>query len=138
MQCPIDPEGTKCIVMPDEIDPKTPGGIWVPPSVKEQHQLAVTYGTLARIGPRAEICFNDNGDGKSERAAKIGDRVIFVKYAGTNIRWGDKIFQILQDQDIIGLMLEEPPVVDFALRRKYEGQPPEIKLNTDRIVIPGR
>lgn len=117
MNCPIDPEGTKCIVLPDEINEKTPSGLlWVPPEAKDQHQLAVTQGTLVAIGPRAEIAWNDpEKPGEfpaKEIPAKPGDRVIFVKYGGTIVQWGDVIYQLLQDQDIIGRMLEEAPVRD--------------------------
>lgn len=117
MKCPIEPEGTKCIIVPDEIEAKTPSGkLWVPPTAKDQHQLAVTYGTLVGIGPRAEVTWNEQHGyaetSRDEVPAKVGDRVIFVKYAGTMVKWGDDIYQIVQDQDIIARMLEDPPATD--------------------------
>ena len=115
MDCPIDPEGTKVVIVPDKIDEKTAGGIIiVPPGTRQQEQNAVTQGTLAAIGPRAEICWN-NGDGK-EMPAKIGDRVIYAKYGGRQFKWGEQIYQLLQDQDVVGKMLEEPPAVDLVLK----------------------
>ncbi len=117
MDCPIDPEGTKVVVVPDEIDEKTAGGIIVlPPQSRQQEQNAVTQGTLAAIGPRAEVCWND-GDGK-ETPAKPGDRVIYVKYGGTQIKWGDQIYQLLQDQDVIAKLLQEAPAVDLVLKER--------------------
>ena len=115
MDCPIDPEGTKVVIVPDEVDEKTSGGIIVPIETRQQEQNAVTQGTLAAIGPRAEICWND-GDGK-ETPAAVGDRVIFARYGGTSFRWGDQVFQILQDQDVVGKMLEEPPPVNLVYKR---------------------
>ena len=114
MDCPIDPEGSKVVIVPDEIDDMTAGGIIIPIETKRQEQRSVTQGTLAAIGPRAEICWN-NGDGK-EIPAKIGDRVIYARYGGTQFRWGKQTFQLLQDQDVVGKMLEEPPAVDLVLK----------------------
>lgn len=115
MDCPIDPEGTKIVIVPDKIEETTTGGIIVPIETRRQEQNAVTQGTLAAIGPRAEICWN-NGDGK-ETPAKIGDRVIYARYGGTQFKWGRKVYQILQDQDVVGKMLEEPPAVDLVLKQ---------------------
>lgn len=115
MDCPIDPEGTKVVIVPDKIDKETAGGIIVPIKTRQQEQNAVTQGTLVAIGPRAEICWN-NGDGK-ERPAKIGDRVIFARYGGTQLKWGEITYQLLQDQDIVGKLLEEPPAVDLIFKR---------------------
>ena len=116
MDCPIDPEGTKVVIVPDKIDEKTAGGIIiVPPGTRQQEQNAVTQGTLVAIGPRAEICWN-NGDGK-EKPAKVGDRVIYAMYGGRRFMWGEQIFQILQDQDVVGKMLEEPPAVGLVLKQ---------------------
>ncbi|MBW1845540.1 MAG: co-chaperone GroES [Deltaproteobacteria bacterium] len=116
MDCPIDPEGTKVVIVPDKVGEKTAGGLIIVPSgTRQQEQNAVTQGTLVAIGPRAEICWN-NGDGK-EIAAKIGDRVIYARYGGTQFNWGKKTFQLLQDQDVVGKMLEEPPAVDLVLKQ---------------------
>lgn len=112
ISCPIDAEGTKCVILPDEINEKTKSGLlWLPPGPKDEHQMAVTHGTLVRVGPRAEICWNSDPIG-DEVPAQIGDRIIFVKYAGTIIKWGAVIYQIIQDQDVIARMLEEPPETD--------------------------
>lgn len=134
MKCPIEPEGTKCIIVPDEIESKTPSGrLWVPPTAKDQHQLAVTYGTLVGIGPRAEVTWNDKYYDKEverlgETPAKVGDRIIFVKYAGTMVNWGGDIYQIVQDQDIIARMLEDPPATDGLI----------LTPKKPDIVVPGR
>jgi len=107
--CPIQPEGTKVVISPDQVDERTKGGIWLPQQVKQMDQNAVTTGTLVKIGPQAEIHF-DVAD--TMRAAVAGDRVIFARYGGVEIRWGEQRFRILQDSDVVALMTEEPPSKD--------------------------
>ena len=114
MDCPIDPEGTKVVIVPDKIDEKTKGDIWIPASTQRQEQNAVTQGTLVAIGPRAEICWNEGDD--KETPAKVGDRVIYARYGGIQFKWGKQIFQLLQDQDVVGKMLEEPPSAGLVLK----------------------
>lgn len=109
-ECPIEPEGTKVIIVPDKVDERTKGGIWLPQQVKQMDQNAVTTGTLAKLGPEAEIHFRDLN--AKSRAGKPGDRVIFARYGGVEIRWGEQRFRIVQDTDVVGLMTEEPPTKD--------------------------
>lgn len=107
--CPIEPEGTKVVIAPDKVDDRTTGGIWLPQQVKQMDQNAVTTGTLVKKGPEAEIHFDDAG---SMRAGEVGDRVIFARYGGVEIRWGEQRYRIVQDSDVVALMKEEPPTKD--------------------------
>jgi chaperonin GroES len=107
--CPIQPEGTKVVISPDQVDERTKGGIWLPQQVKQMDQNAVTTGTLLKVGPQAEIHFDVAG---TMRAAVAGDRVIFARYGGVEIRWGEQRFRIVQDNDVVALMTEEPPSKD--------------------------
>lgn len=122
IQCPIEPEGTKVIILPDKVADTTDGGIYVPQSTQRMEQNAVTYGTLLALGPMAEITFNDKSG--LARPGKAGDRVVYCKYGGTLIKWGETEYRIMQDADIVGLMKEDPPVTD------------SLKTEPSRILVP--
>ena len=101
------PEGTKVVVKPDTIEEMTKGGLFVPDTVRDQHQHSVTRGVLIALGPSADVKFCEEGDftGVSKREAVVGDRVMFVKFAGASLRLEegrDRVeYRILQDADIV-------------------------------------
>jgi len=106
--CPILPEGTKVVIEPDLVDSRTKGGLWLPQQSQKMEQNAVTTGTLVKIGPEAEIHFGiEQGE---IREASPGDRVIFARYGGVEIKWGKKRYRIVQDADVVGFLTKEPPV----------------------------
>lgn len=101
----IYPSGTKIVVRPDEIDEVTEGGIFVPATARDQQQHAVTRGKLFAIGPEAELCYiDDNG---VKQPMKVGDRVMFVKYAGAMLRKDRVEYRILQDEDVVCRLTDE-------------------------------
>lgn len=75
---------------------QTAGGIFIPDSAREKPQ----QGRIVAVGPGARI------DGQLiEMSVKVGDRVLFAKYAGTDVRLGDKEFKILSEKDILGILV---------------------------------
>ena len=92
------PEGTKVVIKPDTVDEITKGGLIVPESVRDGMQVAVTRGFIHAIGPDADVKFLD-ADGVKENG-KVGDRVMFSKFAGASLRIEGVEYRILQDQDI--------------------------------------
>lgn len=101
----IYPTGTKVLVKPDTAEEMTSGGLHIPETVREKQQHAITRGHIVSIGPSAEIyvCEEGDGTGVTKRAAKPGDRCMFVKYAGAMFRYeGSRDeYRILQDVDIV-------------------------------------
>lgn len=115
-RCPIEPEGAKVVIAPDQLDDRTSGGIFIPAQSKRMEQNAVTSGTLARIGPDAEINYYDPKE-DSHRPAQVGDRIIFARHGGVEIRWGKDRWRILTDGDVVALMTAElPHQDDYAFR----------------------
>jgi len=104
----IYPEGTKVIVIPDEVEEMTKGGLFVPDTVRGEQQHAVTRGEVHALGPDAEVYFSNDAEGDEKHAAKPGDRVMFVKFAGASLRKdenGKRVeYRILQDHDIVCLI----------------------------------
>jgi len=101
----IYPTGTKVVVKPDTAEEITKGGIYVPDTVRENQQHAITRGHIVAIGPSAEIyiCERNDHTGITKRQAIPGDRCMFVKYAGAmfRIEGSRDEYRILQDVDIV-------------------------------------
>ena len=100
----LRPEGEKVVVKPDTADKITKGGLVIPDSVHEKHQIAATRGTIVAIGPSASLRFSEGDDGVTAHEGKPGDRCIFAKYGGSSI-WVDRQeYRILFDKDVVCLI----------------------------------
>ena len=90
----LQPLGDRVVVRPlDEEDMKTPSGIYIPDTAKEKPQegevVAVGPGELNEKGERIEIDVNK------------GDKVIYSKYGGTEIKVEGTEYLILSSRDIL-------------------------------------
>jgi chaperonin GroES len=88
----IKPLGDKVVVEPLEEEEKSPGGIILPDTAKKKPQ----EGVVVAVGPGKIL---DDGS-RGEMAVKVGDRVIYAKYGGTEVTIDGKDLVIL-DQDSI-------------------------------------
>lgn len=93
----LRPLGDRVIVEAIERDDMTPSGIILPDTAKEKPQegnvLAVGAGKLNEDGTRSVM------------DVKVGDRVIYAKYAGTEIKLeGDRKVLILKETDILAIV----------------------------------
>jgi len=74
------------------------GGIIIPDTAKEKPQqgevVAVGNGKLLENGTRIEP------------AVKVGDRVLFGKYSGTEIKLDDQEYLIMREDEILGILAE--------------------------------
>jgi chaperonin GroES len=97
MAVKIRPLGDRVVVEPIEQEEKTPSGIILPETAKEKPQ----EGKVIAVGPGRR-------DDKGERVpmdVKEGDRVLFAKYAGTEVKLeGDKKVLILKESDILAVI----------------------------------
>ena len=74
---------------------KTKGGIIIPDTAKEKPQ----EGEVVAIGPGAKT-----EDGKTVKMdVKVGDKVIFGKWAGTEIKIDNIEYSIMKESDIMGI-----------------------------------
>src|SRR5574337_304886 len=99
----ISPVGTVILVLPDPIEEKTDSGIIVSTgSELDRQQMAQTDGVVVAISPDA---FTDLGEGKNR--CKVGDRVIFAKYAGM-VRKGtdEQSYRLIHDRDVLAVLGE--------------------------------
>ena len=84
------PQGDRVLVEPAQAEEKTAGGIIIPDTAKEKPQK----GSVIAVGP---------GKKKDEpMTVKVGDRVLYGKYAGTEITIDGKEYLIMRQDDIFG------------------------------------
>ena len=88
----IKPLGDKVVVEPVEGEDMSPGGIIIPDTAKKKPQ----EGIVVAVGPGKVL---EDGT-RGQMAVKVGDRVIFAKYGGTEVTIEGKDLVIL-DQDSI-------------------------------------
>ena len=92
----IKPLQDRVIVKRIEEEETTKGGIIIPDSAKEKPQ----EGEIVAVGPGKVA---DDGK-KIPLAVKAGDRVLFGKYAGTEIKLEDEEHLIMREDDILGII----------------------------------
>ena len=92
----IRPLQDRIIVKRIEEEEKTAGGIIIPDSAKEKPQ----EGKVAAVGPGKVA---DDGK-KIPMDVKKGDRVLFSKYAGTEIKIHGEEHLIMREDDILGVI----------------------------------
>ena len=92
----IKPLGDRILVQPEEQDEVSKGGIIIPDTAKEKPQSAkvVAVGTGKLDDDGKKIAFN----------VKAGDRVLMPKYGGTEVKIDDKEYQIIREDDILGVI----------------------------------
>ena len=79
-----------------EQEEKTSGGIIIPETAKEKPQ----QGEVLAVGPGAR---NDKGETVAPDV-KAGDRVIFGKWSGTEVKIDDEDLLIMKESDIMGVL----------------------------------
>lgn len=92
----IKPLGDRVLVEPSKEDEKTKSGIIIPDTAKEKpHQ-----GTVVAVGPGK---LTDEGK-KLPMDVKVGDKILYGKYAGNEVKIEGKEYVILDSSDIYGII----------------------------------
>ncbi|GIM46329.1 molecular chaperone GroES [Collibacillus ludicampi] len=91
----IKPLGDRVVIKVLEREEKTASGIVLPDTAKEKPQ----EGEVIAVGAGKYI------DGKLVALdVKVGDRVIYSKYAGTEVKFNNEEYLILRENDILGVV----------------------------------
>ena len=89
----IKPIGDKIAIKPVAAEEVTKGGIVLPGSAQEKPQqgevIAVGGGILLQSGERAAL------------EVKVGDKVVYAKYAGIEVKFNGEEFVIVSEKDIL-------------------------------------
>lgn len=92
----IKPLADRVIVKPAEAEEKTAGGIILPDTAKEKP----IEGTVVAVGPGKV-----SDDGKVIKPeVKVGDRVLYGKYSGTEVTIDGEEYLIMRESDIFGIV----------------------------------
>lgn len=81
----------RVVVEPKEAETKTASGLYIPDTAKEKPQ----QGTVIAVGP---------GTKDVEMEVKVGDVVLYGKYAGTEVSFEDKKYLIMKQSDILAII----------------------------------
>jgi chaperonin GroES len=92
----LKPLGDRVVVEPIEREEVTASGIYVPETAKEKPQ----EGLVVAAGPGRR---DEDGERIAMDVAE-GDRVLYAKYAGTEVKLGDKKYLILKESDILAIL----------------------------------
>lgn len=94
----IKPLGERIVIKVLESEEKTKSGIVLPDTAKEKPQmgkvLAVGTGKLLENGQRATM------------DVKVNDKVLFAKYAGTEVKLDGEEYMVLKESDILAVIAE--------------------------------
>ncbi|MDE1915308.1 MAG: co-chaperone GroES [Sphingomonadales bacterium] len=86
----------RVVVRRIEAEEKTSGGIIIPDTAKEKPQ----EGEVVAVGPGAR----DDAGKLVELSVKPGDRVLFGKWSGTEVKIGGEDLLIMKESDILGIV----------------------------------
>ncbi|WP_185882793.1 co-chaperone GroES [Blattabacterium cuenoti] len=87
----IKPLADRVLVKPDPAETKTSSGIIIPDTAKEKPQK----GTVIAVG---------KGKKNEPMILKEGDKVLYGKYSGTELKWEGDEYLIMRESDVIAIV----------------------------------
>jgi len=90
----LKPLGDRVLVKRDDTEQKTAGGIFIPDTASQDKPQR---GVVIAAGPGA---LKDDGK-RTPLEVKKGDKILFGKYSGTDVKIDDEDFLILNENDIL-------------------------------------
>jgi len=91
MALKIQPLSDRVLVEPQEAETKTASGIYIPDSAKEKPQ----QGKVVAVG---------KGKKDHDMTVKVGDIVLYGKYAGNELKLDGKDYLIMREDDILAII----------------------------------
>ncbi len=92
----VKPLGDRVFIKISASEEKTAGGILLPDSAKEKPQI----GEIVQVGDGKR-----NEDGSRQALdVEVGNKVLYSKYAGTDIKLGDDEYVLLSEKDILAVV----------------------------------
>jgi chaperonin GroES len=92
----IKPLEDRLVVKPLEAEQTTASGLVIPDTAKEKPQ----EGEVVAVGPGR---FDENGN-RVPLDVKVGDKVIYSKYGGTEVKYGGEEYLILSARDVLAVV----------------------------------
>ena len=99
MASKIRPVGDRVVVKPAAKEEITRSGLVIPDTAKEKPQegiiIAVGSGKLLESGDRTPM------------EIKVGDRVLYAKYGGTEFKLDGEAYLVLKESDLLAILVKE-------------------------------
>ncbi|MEW6073649.1 MAG: co-chaperone GroES [Planctomycetota bacterium] len=92
----IHPLGDRVLLQRAEAEEKTAGGILLPESAKDKPK----EGRIMAVGNGKTL---DSGE-RQPMTVKVGDRVLFSSYAGTEVKYQGEEYLIMSESDILAVV----------------------------------
>ena len=87
----VKPLADRVLVEPKEAETKTASGLFIPDTAKEKPQA----GTVVAVGP---------GKKDEPMELKVGDKVLYGKYAGIELNVDGKIYIMMRQSDVMAVV----------------------------------
>ena len=97
MSVSIKPLEDRIVVKSLEAEQTTASGLVIPDTAKEKPQ----EGEVLTVGPGR---WNEDGDERVPLDIQVGDKVIYSKYGGTEVKYGGEEFLILSARDVLAIV----------------------------------
>ena len=97
MSVNIKPLEDRIVVKPLDAEETTASGLVIPDTAKEKPQ----EGEVVAVGPGR---FNEDGDDRLPMDVSVGDKVIYSKYGGTEVKYAGQEYLILSARDILAVV----------------------------------
>ena len=97
MSVNIKPLEDRILVQTLDAEQTTASGLVIPDTAKEKPQ----EGEVIAVGPGR---FNEDGDERIPLDIKVGDKVIYSKYGGTEVKYSGEEFLILSARDVLAIV----------------------------------
>ncbi len=97
MSVNIKPLEDRILVKPLDAEETTASGLVIPDTAKEKPQ----EGEVVAVGPGR---FNEDGDERIPMDVAVGDKVIYSKYGGTEVKYSGDEFLILSARDVLAIV----------------------------------
>ena len=92
----IKPLGERVVIEVAESEMKTASGIVLPDTAKEKPQ----EGTIVAVGT-GKLLYNGE---RAKMEVKAGDKVLFSKYSGTEVKVDEKKYLVVRESDILAIL----------------------------------
>ena len=91
----LKPLDDRIVVLPNEAEQTTASGLVIPDTAKEKPQ----EGTVLAVGPGR---FEDGA--RVPLDVKVGDKVLYSKYGGTEVKYNGEEYLILSARDVLAIL----------------------------------
>jgi chaperonin GroES len=98
----IQPVEYNLVVRPEKVADKTAGGLHIPDTIRDRDQYGEHKGTILAVSPMA---FSFEEWPQDMPKPQPGQRIVFIKYAGTLVKGGDgEDYRVMKDKDVLAVM----------------------------------